>query len=84
MITTFFLITVKAGTDQEIIRKLKSYKEISVKEVYEIYGAFDILARTEAESEDKISKVRLNLEEDKDVWSIQVVKVSFECKKSLT
>ncbi len=82
MITTFFLITVKAGTDQEIIRKLKSYKEISVKEVYEIYGAFDILARIEAESEDKISKVRLNLEEDKDVWSIQVVKVSFEWKKA--
>ena len=82
MITTFFLITVKAGTDQEIIRKLKSYKEISVKEVYEIYGAFDILARIEAESEDKISKVRLSLEEDKDVWSIQVVKVSFEWKKA--
>jgi len=82
LITTFFLITVKAGTDQEIIRKLKSYKEISVKEVYEIYGAFDILARIEAESEDKISKVRLSLEEDKDVWSIQVVKVSFEWKKA--
>ncbi|MGP3666878.1 MAG: Lrp/AsnC ligand binding domain-containing protein [Candidatus Bathyarchaeota archaeon] len=82
MVEAFFIVTVKAGTDQEVIRKLKSYKEINVKEVYEVYGAFDILARIEAESEDKISEVRLNLEENKDVWAIQVVKVCFEWRKA--
>jgi DNA-binding Lrp family transcriptional regulator len=79
MITAFILLTVKAGTDQETIEKLKKHSE--VKDVYEIYGAYDILARIETESEEKIREIQLNLEKDENVWSIQIVRVMNVWKK---
>ncbi|RLG91977.1 MAG: hypothetical protein DRO36_02795 [Candidatus Hecatellales archaeon] len=80
MITAFILLTVKAGTDQKTIEKLRKYGE--VKNVYEIYGAYDILARIEADSEEKIRKIQLDLEKDENVWSAQIVRVMSVWKKS--
>lgn len=79
MVTVFILLTVKAGTDQETIEKLRKYGE--VKDVYEIYGAYDILAKIETESEEKIRDIQLSLERDENVWSIQVVRVMNMWKK---
>ncbi|RJX15208.1 Lrp/AsnC family transcriptional regulator [Candidatus Bathyarchaeota archaeon] len=73
MVTAFILLTVKAGTDQETMEKLRKYG--GVKEVYEIYGAYDILAMLEVESEDELKNIQLNLERDENVWSVRIARV---------
>ncbi|RLI06028.1 Lrp/AsnC family transcriptional regulator [Candidatus Bathyarchaeota archaeon] len=79
MITAFILLTVKAGTDQDIIKKLENYK--NVKEVYEIYGAYDILVRVEVQIEEELRKIQQTLEKEENVWTVQIVRVVEVWKK---
>jgi len=79
MTTAFIIITVKAGTDREIMEKLRKYQ--SVKEVYEIYGAYDILAKVEAETPEKVREIELETKKDKNVWALQTVRVTEECRR---
>jgi len=70
--TYFILITVKAGTDARVMERLE--KESAVKEVYEIYGAYDILAIADTNSFDEIKKIQTGLEKFNYVWTVQVEK----------
>jgi len=52
------LITVDSGTDTEVVEELK--KAPSVKEVYEVYGAYDIIVMVEEDSNAKIKETVFN------------------------
>jgi len=79
MATVFILITVKAGTDREAMEKLAKYGD--VKEMYEIYGAYDILAKVEADTPEKIRKIETETKSGNNVWSLQVVRITEEHKR---
>jgi DNA-binding Lrp family transcriptional regulator len=51
----FVLINSEAGTEKEILKELKSIKE--VKESYVVYGTYDVIAKVEAETMDKLKEV---------------------------
>lgn len=51
----FVLINSEAGTEKEILKELKSIKE--VKEAYVVYGTYDVIAKVEAETMDKLKEV---------------------------
>ena len=50
----FVLINADIGTQNEVVNKLKQIPY--VKEVYIVYGVYDIIAKIEAESMDKIKE----------------------------
>ncbi len=52
MATAFVLINSNLGSEKEILAKLKEME--SVKEAYQVYGVYDIIARLEAESMEKL------------------------------
>jgi DNA-binding Lrp family transcriptional regulator len=52
------LITVDSGTDTEVVKELK--KVTSVKEIYEVYGAYDIIAMVEGDSNARIKETVFN------------------------
>ena len=52
------LITVDSGTDVEVVQQLK--KVPSVKEIYEVYGAYDIIVMVEGDSDAKIKETVFN------------------------
>jgi DNA-binding Lrp family transcriptional regulator len=52
MAIAFVLLNVNLGTEEEVVARLKKLE--GVKEVYEIYGVYDIIARLEAESIDRV------------------------------
>ncbi len=45
MATAYLLFTVETGTEEEVMRSLKSIEE--VKEARMVYGVYDIIARVE-------------------------------------
>ncbi|MGD0329073.1 MAG: Lrp/AsnC ligand binding domain-containing protein [Nitrososphaeria archaeon] len=51
----FVLINSEAGTEKEILKELKSIKE--VKEAYVVYGTYDVIAKVEAETMDKLKEI---------------------------
>ncbi|WP_455277282.1 Lrp/AsnC ligand binding domain-containing protein [[Eubacterium] cellulosolvens] len=54
MPSAFVLINTEIGHENEILKELKKIK--TVKEAYVIYGVYDIIARVEAESMDKLKE----------------------------
>jgi DNA-binding Lrp family transcriptional regulator len=48
------LITVDSGTDPKVVEALK--KIPSVKEIYEVYGAYDIIVMVEGDSNARIKE----------------------------
>ena len=47
MITAFILIVVKPGGENKVIEKLKA--DPRVKEVYKVYGEYDVIVKIEVE-----------------------------------
>jgi len=51
----YVLVNVETGAENEILDKLASIDEI--KEVYFVYGVYDIIVKIEAENVDKIKEI---------------------------
>ncbi len=60
MALAFVLINAEMGSEDDVVKELR--KIANVKESYSVYGAYDIVAKVQAESMDKmkeiISKIR--------------------------
>jgi len=52
---SFVLINAEIGSEDEVLKELK--KLPNVKESYVVYGVYDIVAKVEAESMDKLKEV---------------------------
>lgn len=52
MAIAFVLLNVNLGTEEEVVARLKEVE--GVKEAYQIFGVYDIIARLEAENTDKV------------------------------
>jgi len=57
VVTAFILINAETGAEEEIISTLKKMK--GVKEVYFVFGAYDIVTRTEADSMKELEEVTI-------------------------
>lgn len=55
MTIAFVLINAEIGDENEILQSLK--KVSNVKEAYTVYGVYDVVAKIEAESMDKLKDV---------------------------
>ncbi|MGQ9781429.1 MAG: Lrp/AsnC ligand binding domain-containing protein [Nitrososphaeria archaeon] len=55
MPVAFVLINSEAGTEKQILSELKAIKE--VKEAYVVYGTYDVIAKVEAETMDKLKEI---------------------------
>lgn len=51
----FVLINTEIGAEEEVVKQLK--KIDAVKEAYAVYGVYDIIAKVEAESMDKLKEI---------------------------
>ena len=51
----FILINAELGAEIEIVKELKKIKE--VKEAHAIYGTYDVIAKVEADSMDKLKDI---------------------------
>jgi DNA-binding Lrp family transcriptional regulator len=51
----FVLINAEIGGEQEVIKALKTIK--NVKEAHLVYGVYDIVAKVEAETMDKLKEI---------------------------
>ncbi|UCG36140.1 MAG: Lrp/AsnC ligand binding domain-containing protein [Candidatus Bathyarchaeota archaeon] len=51
----YVLVNTEVGSEDEVLKGLKKLK--NVKEAYIVYGAYDILARVEADSMNKLKAV---------------------------
>ncbi|MCP8311287.1 MAG: Lrp/AsnC ligand binding domain-containing protein [Candidatus Methylarchaceae archaeon HK01M] len=60
----FVLMSVESGSDRAIMKKLK---DMVVEEAYEIYGAYDIIAKIKAESVDRLKEIVMKIRKIKDV-----------------
>lgn len=52
---SFVLINAEIGSEDEVLQELK--KISNVKEAYVVYGVYDIVAKVEADSMDKLKEV---------------------------
>jgi len=52
---SFVLINAEIGSEDEVLKELK--KLPNVKESYVVYGVYDIVAKVEADSMDKLKEV---------------------------
>jgi DNA-binding Lrp family transcriptional regulator len=52
------LITVDSGRDPQVVEELK--KVPNTKEIYEVYGAYDIIAMVEGQSHSQIKETVFN------------------------
>ncbi|GBC74789.1 hypothetical protein HRbin06_00096 [archaeon HR06] len=50
----FVLINADLGAEEELVRELKAIE--NVKEVYVVYGVYDIIVKIEADSMDKVKE----------------------------
>jgi DNA-binding Lrp family transcriptional regulator len=55
MAIAFVLLNVNLGTEEEVLARLREVE--GVKEAYEIFGVYDIIARLEAESTEKVRSI---------------------------
>lgn len=51
----FVLVNAEVGSEDEVVRELR--KIANVKESYAVYGVYDIVAKVEAESMDKLKEI---------------------------
>jgi len=51
----FVLVSVETGLENEVVEQLR--KIANVRESYTVFGAFDIVAKVEAESMDKLKEI---------------------------
>ena len=51
----FVLVNVETGSENEVVEQLR--KIANVRESYTVFGAFDIVAKVEAESMDKLKEI---------------------------
>jgi len=51
----FVLINAEVGSEDEVLKELRKVEY--VKEAYLVYGAYDIIAKVEAETMDKLKEV---------------------------
>jgi len=56
MITAFILITMKSGDENKVIEKLKNHP--MVKEVYKVYGEYDVIVKIEVEGISELDDFR--------------------------
>ena len=54
MPTAFVLINAEIGSEEDVLAELKKMKNI--KEAYVVYGVYDIVAKVESESMDKLKE----------------------------
>ena len=52
MAIAYIMINAETGTEKDVIGVLRNFKE--VKEVHSVYGAYDIIARLEANTMEEI------------------------------
>ncbi len=55
MPVAYVLINSEIGAEEEVLKELKKVK--SIKEAYVVYGVYDIIAKVEAESMDKLKEI---------------------------
>jgi DNA-binding Lrp family transcriptional regulator len=55
MAIAFVLLNVNLGKEEEVVAGLREVE--GVKEVYQIFGVYDIIVRLEAESTEEVRKV---------------------------
>jgi len=55
MSTAFLFVNVVAGTETEVLKRLREIPE--VKEAYFMYGVYDIVAKVESDSIDRLKEV---------------------------
>lgn len=55
MAVAYVLVNIESGSENEVLDKLASIDE--VKEVYFVYGVYDIVVKIEAENVDKIKEI---------------------------
>jgi DNA-binding Lrp family transcriptional regulator len=51
----FVFMNIDAGGEQEVLKELRSIQ--NVKEAYLVYGVYDLVARIEAETMDKLKEI---------------------------
>ena len=51
----FVLVNAEVGSEDEVVEELR--KVANVKESYAVYGVYDIVAKVEAESMDKLKEI---------------------------
>jgi DNA-binding Lrp family transcriptional regulator len=51
----FVLVNAEVGSEDEVVEELR--KIANVKESYAVYGVYDIVAKVEAESMDKLKEI---------------------------
>jgi DNA-binding Lrp family transcriptional regulator len=51
----FVLINTEIGAEEEVLQQLRQLP--SIKEAYLVYGVYDIVAKVEAESMDKLKEI---------------------------
>ena len=56
MITAFILIIMKSGDENKVIEKLKT--DPRVKEVYKVYGEYDVIVKLEVEDVSGLDEFR--------------------------
>ncbi|MEM2991365.1 MAG: Lrp/AsnC ligand binding domain-containing protein [Halobacteria archaeon] len=54
MPTAFVLINVELGAEEELVKGLKKIE--NVKEVYVVYGVYDIIAKIEADTMERLKE----------------------------
>ncbi len=50
----FVLINADIGAEEQLVQELKSIENVT--EVYAVYGAYDIIAKVESDSMDKVKE----------------------------
>ena len=55
MSNAFVLFNTELGREEDIIRELKNMDE--VKEVFRVYGLYDIIAKVESDTTDKVKEI---------------------------
>jgi len=55
MPNAFVLLNTELGREENIIRYLKNLEE--VKEVFRVYGVYDIIAKVESDTRDKVKEI---------------------------
>ncbi len=55
MPAAFVLINAEIGSEDEVLKELRSMEQ--VKEAYVVYGVYDIVAKVESETMDKLKEI---------------------------
>ena len=82
----FVLFNTELGREEDIIRELKNIDE--VKEVFRVYGLYDIIAKVESDTTEKVKEIIIwklrNLKGVKSTLTLIVTKQFYKVFLSLT